>query len=408
MITAYVLLAVLAAISLAYALAMLLLMRGLNALRRIRPQTPRTWPSVSVVVPARNEAEVLERTLQSLVRQDYPGEWEIVVVDDRSTDRTPGILSAFCRSDARVKAVRVTDPHPPSPKKNALALGIRESAGEIIVTTDADCVYYPGWLRAMTSHFAADVGVVAGLTVFDLPVEPIPEWQRIQWLDFLAQQFVAAGAAGAGVPSSCNGSNLAYRREVFDRISGFGASAAIVSGDDVLFAQRVVKLTRWKVVFATEPQTIVRSLPVQRLREVFDQRIRWASKGLAYRRSMRFFLFGIYVYYALCMASAALALMLPSLIPFVVALALWKLAWDYSVVRLGCRVFGQRGLLRHFLPFAVLHTLLTPVFGIGGLLAPYRWKGEWYRTAVLPRRLRRNLVRVRRMVADHGAANSAA
>jgi cellulose synthase/poly-beta-1,6-N-acetylglucosamine synthase-like glycosyltransferase len=399
--------AILGAVSLAYGLVLLGFVRGIRALRRGSRIEQDPWPSVSVILPARNEAEVVERTVLSLLDQDYAGDWKILVVDDRSTDHTPDILARLAGAHKRLSLLTVTKPFPQSPKKNALAMGIRESRGEIIVTTDADCEYDPGWLTAMVSHMTDDVGVVAGLTVFDLPVEHVPAWQKIQWLDFAAQQFLAAGAIGAGVPSSCNGSNLAYRRSVYDEISGFGNSAAIVSGDDVLFAQRVAKLTHWKVAYATEPESVVRSLPVLTVGEMFYQRIRWASKGLAYRRSMMVFLTGMYLYYAMWVAAPLVIWYSPKWAPAVLGIAAWKLAWDYLTVRLGCRMFGLSDLLPYFPPFVVLHTILSPVFGISGLVTPYRWKGEWYRTAKLPKRWKRSLVRVRRIVRQHRVARSA-
>ncbi|HEY3294324.1 MAG TPA: glycosyltransferase [bacterium] len=397
---------VLALLSLIYGLVLSGFLRGLVKLRRIASQTTGYLPSVSIIIPARNEARVLERTLKSLLHQNYKGWWEVVVVDDRSTDGTAAILQDFVQSSDRVRVLTVTVPYPVSPKKNALALGIRESRGEIIVTTDADCTYDRSWLSTMVSHMTEDTGVVAGLTVFDLPEAAVPAWQKIQWLDFFAQQLLAAGAAGAGVPSSCNGSNLAYRRSVYEQIAGFGSIATLVSGDDVLFAQRVSKLTSWKVVFATEPESIVRSLPVRTVRDVFSQRIRWASKGLAYRKSMSVFLFGMYAYYLLWVAAPLIMLAAPWCALPILGIAAWKAAWDYFTIRAGCRIFGERELLRYFLPFVALHTVLTPVFGVGGLLVPYRWKGNSYHTTTLPFGVKRGIVRMRRMVRSRNEAET--
>lgn len=387
----------LAAITVLYTGALIGFVRGLRNLRKNAEVEFDTWPSVSVIMPARNEAEVLERTLRSLADQDYPGEWEVVVVDDRSTDSTPLVLQQWTNISERVRGVRVTEANPRSPKKHALALGIKHSRGEIIATTDADCIYDPSWITTMVSHMSPGVGVVAGLTVFDLPENHSPAWQKIQWLDFFTQNSLAAGAAGAGVPASCNGSNLFYRREVYDAISGFGNSASIVSGDDVLFAQRVSKHTAWKIVYAARPEATVRSLPVLTVRELFQQRLRWASKGLTYQPSMLSFLFGIYVYYLLLGAIPFVVLAAPHAGPALSAILLWKLTWDYATVRVGCRVFQQERLLPYFAPYAVLQLYFYPLLGFGGLLLPFRWKGDWYRTSRMPR-WRRGMVRLRRIV----------
>jgi cellulose synthase/poly-beta-1,6-N-acetylglucosamine synthase-like glycosyltransferase len=391
-----------------YALVLSGFVAGLRRLRKPAvTSASAVLPGVSVLVPARNEAPVLERTLRSLLQQDYPGWWEVIVVDDRSTDGTAGIVRQFADADPRVRSVTVTVPFPSSPKKNALAMGVRCAKGEIIVTTDADCEYERGWLRTLVSHMTGNIGVVAGLTVFDLPNREIPSWQKMQWLDFFAQQLLAAGAAGAGVPSSCNGSNLAYRRKVYDEIAGFGESGALVSGDDVLFAQRVSKLTEWKVVFATEPESVVRSLPVLTLKDMFSQRIRWASKGHAYRRSMSVFLFGLYGFYLMWIVAPLIMLLAPwSALP-ILAVATVKLGLDYATVRIGCRIFGQRELLRYFLPYEFFSTLLNPVFGVAGLLVPYRWKGGSYHTATLPFGVKRGIIRMRRIVRAHREAETA-
>lgn len=371
---------------------------GLHALKRNHRQIFSLWPSVSVIVPARNEAEVLEHTLASLFEQDYPGAWEIVVVDDRSTDQTPVILDRIAKQTERLRIVTITEPDPPSPKKNALSRGIEASQGEIIVTTDADCQYKPGWLRSLVSHMTPDTGVVAGLTVFDLPVPKVPVWQKVQWLDFFVQNFLAAGAAGAGIPSSCNGSNLAFRREVFQEISGYGDKARIISGDDVLFTQRVSRLTEWKIVFSADADSTVRSLPITTVRDLIQQRLRWASKGLTYRKSMLTFLLGIYTYYLLLLSIPLMTILFPEILVFSALIVGGKLTADYLVVRKGAGVFKQESLLKYFPLYIAVQTLAAPCFGIAGLLLPYRWKGDWYRTARLPAGVRRRLVKTQQSV----------
>jgi len=381
-------------------------MIGLRRLPRNGRVSHEKWPTVSIIVPARNEAEVLELTLKSLLAQNYSGDWEIVVVDDRSTDSTPAILAILAQSESRIKVLTITEKNPPSPKKNALAKGIAASKSEIIVTTDADCTYGSGWLQGMVSYMTEQVGVVAGLTIFDLPSDSVPIWQKVQWLDFFVQNFLAAGSMGLNHPASCNGSNLAFRREVYQKISGWGNHARIVSGDDVLFAQRVGLETDWQVVFAPSPETVVRSLPVETFRELMHQRLRWASKGLTYRGSMLTFLFGIYAYYLCLIASPFIAYFYPSSAPWILGILLGKTLVDFVVVRQGCAVFRQERLLPYFMPFALFQTFFVPYFGIAGLLLPYRWKGDWYRTARLPRTMKRNIWRVRKFVRRHRHAES--
>ena len=378
------------AATLLYSVLMLLFAAGLTRLRRNRRIDFADWPSISVIVPARNEASVLPWALNSLMRQRYAGDWEVVVVDDRSSDQTPRVLRELCAKYSNLRIVRIDTFDGASPKKHALSAGIASSEKDIIVTTDADCQYHPDWLSGMISHLADDVGVVAGLTIFDLPnFKAAPVWQKIQWLDFFVQNFLAAGALGWNHAASCNGSNLCFRRKVYNQIAGYGKSSEVVSGDDVLFAQRVAANTNWKMVFATAPETIVKSLPVTSLSELMHQRLRWASKGLTYRGSMLGFLFAIYAYYCALIALPVSALFVPALV--LPAAIIWgaKLTVDMTLVVTGVKTFSQERLLRYFPAYELLHTLFTPFFGFAGLVLPYHWKGGWYRTAKLPWALRK-------------------
>jgi cellulose synthase/poly-beta-1,6-N-acetylglucosamine synthase-like glycosyltransferase len=203
----------------------------------------------------------------------------------------------------------------------------------------------------------------------------------VQNLDFMLQGYLAAGSIGVGNASSCNGSNLAYRRSVFDAVVGFSNFAHQVSGDDVLFAQKVSQSTGWKMVYASAPETIVDSLPVPTVRELFQQRLRWASKGLAYRGSMKFLLFSLYFFYLLLLAFPVIAFFNIAIVPLLGMVVLWKLSCDWLVIHQGCLLFHQRDSLRYFIPFEIVHTIFTPIFGLGGLLLPFRWKGDWYRQA---------------------------
>lgn len=393
---ATIFLAIVVLMTAAYAVIMLLFALGLRRLSGNRKVRHPVWASVSVIVPARNEAGVLPWALGSLMKQDYPGHWEVVVVDDRSDDNSPAVLAVLAERYPNLRVIRIDECHGASPKKHALARGIAESSGDIVVTTDADCQYSTMWLQGLVSHMTEDVGVVAGLTIFDLPdYHRVPAWQKIQWLDFFVQNFLAAGALGWHHAASCNGSNLCFRRKVYNDILGYGKSADVVSGDDVLFAQRVAAHSDWKMIFATTPETIVRSLPVGSIRELMHQRLRWASKGLTYRGSMLAFLFAIYGYYCALLALPIASLFVPDLL--LPTALIWgsKLAVDTVLIVTGAKIFGQQRLLPYFLPYELLHVAFTPYFGFAGLLLPYHWKGDWYRTATLPKALSGRWIRLR-------------
>ena len=122
------------------------------------------WPSVSVVIPARNEERALERAVAAHLACEYP-DFEVVVVDDRSTDATPAILDRMRALSPRLRVVRGQEP-PPGwlGKPNAVARGVAAATGEFLLIVDADVEYGPRVLReAVATAISEDLGLLCVL-----------------------------------------------------------------------------------------------------------------------------------------------------------------------------------------------------------------------------------------------------
>lgn len=121
--------------------------RHLRSFQDADPTPPETWPTLSVIVPACNEEDTIEEALATLLAQDYPA-LEVVVVDDRSTDRTGALLDATAAKDDRVTVVHVE--HLPEGwlgKVHALHVGFESSRGDFVLFTDADIHFRDDALR---------------------------------------------------------------------------------------------------------------------------------------------------------------------------------------------------------------------------------------------------------------------
>lgn len=121
--------------------------RSVRFLRETRPALPPAPPRVSVIVAARNEERNIRAALQSLLALDYP-DYELLVVDDRSTDRTGAVLAELAAGDGRLRVITVSElPAGWLGKNHALWLGSQQAAGELLLFTDADIVMAPDTLR---------------------------------------------------------------------------------------------------------------------------------------------------------------------------------------------------------------------------------------------------------------------
>ena len=129
--------------------------------------------AVSVVVAARNAQDTIGRTLEALRAQDLRQEWEVVVVDDGSTDSTAQIASQVAEVDPRFRLVSQSSAGP----AHARNRGVAEASGELLAFTDADCFPLPGWLTAAVAAAAGGADLVQGLVAPD-PGRPAGPFDR--------------------------------------------------------------------------------------------------------------------------------------------------------------------------------------------------------------------------------------
>lgn len=126
--------------------------RQLQTLPTIDSEPPGGWPRVSVLVPARNEADAIEAAMQSLLEVDYP-QLEIVIIDDRSTDRTGEIVDLLAQRDPRIVALHVEAlPDGWLGKVHALQRGLEASRGDWLLFTDADVHFSPAVLKRAIAY----------------------------------------------------------------------------------------------------------------------------------------------------------------------------------------------------------------------------------------------------------------
>ncbi len=241
-----------------------------------RPDGLLSFPKVSVVVAARDEEEKLPSCIESLTRLQYPEEMlEIIIVNDQSTDSTPLIVDRASKQHNFVKRVDAVQDSSLRGKTNALSQGIDKASGEFIFLTDADCIVAPTWITASLKYFDENTGFLGGITLISKTNKIVYGIQALDW-DLLLS--VAAGAATIGKPIACLGNNVVFRKQVYEELGGYKKIKFSVTEDYALF-NAVAKSGKWNYRFPMDRDTLVHTLPVEKIREVFSQRKRWATGG---------------------------------------------------------------------------------------------------------------------------------
>lgn len=195
------------------------------------PQT-----KISVIIPARNEEKNIGALLDALQKQTYPKElFEVIIIDDNSTDQTTSIVRLY----PHIKLIQLEEEGINSYKKKAIETGIARASGEMIVATDADCIFDPRWLQTIAGYYTEKNAVFVAAPVSINCNSSL--LQTFQAMDFMILQAITGAAVSKKKLSMCNGANIAYATKAFQEVNGFSGIDKIASGDDMLLMHKIWK-----------------------------------------------------------------------------------------------------------------------------------------------------------------------
>ena len=327
---------------------------------------------ISVIIPARNEEENIGKLLTSIMAQTYPGHlYEVIVVDDNSEDNTAGIVKNF----SFAKLIQPAFENINSYKKKALETGIAAATGELIVTTDADCIVPPNWLKTIAAFKKEKNAVFIAAPVM---LEYKNNFLQIfQSLDFLVLQGITAAAVQKKIHNMCNGANLAYERKAFYEVDGFKGIDNIASGDDMLLMNKIAKRFPDQYFYLLSKEAIVTTNAAKTWKDFFSQRIRWASKATHYNDIkifcalllVYFFNLSLFILFIACFWKPFLWIGLAGLL---IAKTIIELAFIYPVAKF----YNKTNLLNLFIVFQPIHIIYTIIAGWLGRFSYFEWKGR--------------------------------
>jgi cellulose synthase/poly-beta-1,6-N-acetylglucosamine synthase-like glycosyltransferase len=337
-------------------------------------------PFVSILVPARDEERYISDCLESLVHQQYPPDrYEIVVVNDRSTDSTPQIIRSYMEEHSMIKCVTVdSNSSGLTGKQNALNEGLKLCRGDIILNTDADCIAGPFWVPRTVSCFTPQIGLTIGFSITYSRDGLGLLFSGLQSLDMLFLTDAAAGAIGINIPISCSGRNLAYRKRLLDDIGYLGMGYTIT--EDAALIQTVAKHTNWKIAVVYDKDAAVLTSAEESIRQFLSQRVRWVLGGRAIRSWVQIPLHTIFLFH-LCLAISLLLMFFErGFVAVILFSAFSKTTLDLVRCWRVCKEFGRTDLLKLFVPYEVFMVFYSILAGLGSIFVrEIRWKGELYK-----------------------------
>lgn len=337
----------------------------------------------SIIVPYRNEVGNLPGLFKSLSGLHYPLEkFEIILVNDSSLDDSKKLCEDF-QSNFPEMNIRLLENsrRSASPKKDAVQTAIEVSIFEFMVTTDADCVVPPNWLRAFDQEICENKSkLIAGPVGFVQEAgKKKPLFQKFEEMDFMSLQSTTIGSFGIEKPFMCNAANLCYEKKTFLDHSGFTENEKIASGDDVFLLQSLRK-KGVKVSFLRSEVHIVYTKFQQSLRGLMNQRIRWAAKASAYESNFGKFS-GILVFLMnlSLIIYAGLAFFDLVSYQYVMLAFLLKFNADFVLIYKAAKFFDRENLMRSYFWSSLIYPFFSVYVAGISVISGYEWKGRRFR-----------------------------
>jgi cellulose synthase/poly-beta-1,6-N-acetylglucosamine synthase-like glycosyltransferase len=358
-----------------YLSVLIYLIRGWNIIKRTPIKTSGFTTKVTIMIAARNEAEKIHFTIEDILAQTYPKELkEIIIVDDHSTDRTSEIISSY--ADRGVKLLKLNEDKPlNSYKKKAISEAIGLSTGELMVATDADCRMGSKWLASIVSYYENEE-----LVMISSPVSYFEErtlFEKMQALEFYYLIGLGAAFIGNGHAATCNGANLAYRKDVFYDVGGFTGIDHIASGDDELLLQKVAARYKGKVGFLKRYDAVVFTHAKKNSKEFIQQRRRWASKSVHYKdKKVVAVLVAIWAFNVSMLVNACLGFIDPIFFKLLGIQLLLKYLFELAYLLPVSSFFKRPWLVILLLLIIPVHVFYLIYIGFVGKNTTYSWKGR--------------------------------
>jgi cellulose synthase/poly-beta-1,6-N-acetylglucosamine synthase-like glycosyltransferase len=337
------------------------------------------YVGVSVIISVRNEEANIKACIESILRQDYPSSYyELIVVNDFSTDNTLKVLAGFGN---QIKVYKLSEylsseAKFTANKKKAITLAVNEAKYDIILCGDGDCTYGERWISSMMQyHRKYHKKFISG------PVDYIDArgfWKNFLLMDLVSMIGVTAGSIGQKKPVMASGANMLFEKKSFLSLGGYEGNDNIASGDDVFLMQKIFLEDNKAIGFVKNAEAFAYTQAPESFAEFINQRIRWTSKsGNMIDFRVKVVLLLNYLFYLTCFFNL---FVLPwvdiSFLGIGLLLLALKILIDILFFSNILAFYNKSFLLKWILPMEILHIIYVSFMGVLAIFGSYTWKGR--------------------------------
>jgi len=354
-----------------YFIFLISIKKGIRNILKAQP-VKENKEKVTVIIPFKNESDNIINSIKSLQEQTYPKEkLEIYYVDDNSTDDSIERYNSFSKEDYFRLLVVPNEYLPAQRKLRAIKFGLDQANGDIIITTDCDCLHNAKWIESIVNTFDEETGFVSGPVKFS---NKKLLYSSLQELEFAGLILTGAGLIGLNQPVVCNSANIAYRKDLIETIKNKSKNLSEVFDESLIIKTSIE--TNYKVKFCWNADAIVSTEAVSNLKNFWKQRTRWASfnwfqlpVNILLSLALTF-LFYLSIPLLLLQSISGNTLSL-----FLLAFSMMiKLVADYIVLREGRKFLFENIRIHLFLIAELLHIPYIIISVVSGFIFNVKWK----------------------------------